>query len=62
MTFKEYLLTLWLILFSIMCSIALVDENKHIRYTPDSAAYIVGMMFFTTSFAVFAVGIFTLAT
>jgi hypothetical protein len=45
-----------------MCSIALVDENKQIRYTPDSAAYIVGMMFFTASFAVFAVGIFTLAT
>jgi hypothetical protein len=62
MTFKEYLLMLWLILFSIMCSIAWVDESRQIRYSPDSAAYIVGMMFFTTSFAVFAVGIVCLAT
>jgi len=62
MMFKEYLLMLWLVLFSIMCSIAWVDESKQIRYTPDSAAYIVGMMFFVASFGVFAVGIFSLAT
>lgn len=62
-TFKETLLMIWIVLFSIMCSIVWVDQRNHeVRYTPDSAAFLISMMFFLTSMFVFMTGLICLAT
>ena len=62
-TIKEYLLMLWFILFSIVCSIVWVDQTNHaVIYNPDSAAFIISMMFSIVSMFVFMTGLVCLAT
>ena len=54
---------LWFILFSIVCSIVWVDQTNHeVRYNPDSAAFIISMMFSIVSMFVFMTGLVCLAT